>query len=992
MKRLFPLHIHISALFLLLVLLVGGLVGGVGYKLSRNMLEASVSALTERIDREIASELQHAVAPGEMAANVLVYSGIADDKTFAERSRRLALMRETLRRSAALASIYVGYESGDFFYLLRIRDEKDRQLAGAPERTGYVLQSIEREAGTLKHPTHPARGRFTYLGEDLKVLRDDERPDYARSYDPRTRDWYRNALAGSAQIMSSPYVFFTSQKVGITISARAENRRAVVGADIRLETLSESLKTQKVTAGSQVALADARGQVIAHEDLSARLGAAGAPDGALALPHLDDLAIPVLAKLAEMVVSPRGETTISASQYYRSKLALADGDWRAAIRPLAIEGAQPLYLLTAIPERELLAAALELRSISLIVTVLIVLCAIPVTWAIARTLSGTLRKLAGEAEAIRRFEFARPIDVRSNIREVDELTTTMDGMKTAIRRFLDISQSVAAEENFDRLLPMLLGETLSAAGAEAGVLYLADKEQLVPACALNGGGRDLIGVLRAVPVAGTDTLVGDAVRDGAPCFRQLSRADLEQGGLGALFDAGVSAHGVAVPLLNRRRELVGAILLLRRAPFEAGQVSFVRALSGSAASSLETRELIKAQKELFAAFIQLIAGAIDAKSPYTGGHCARVPELTKMLARAACAESSGPFKDFDLDDQDWEAVHVAAWLHDCGKVTTPEHVVDKATKLETLYDRIHEVRMRFEVLKRDAEIACLKAVAAGTDEAAARAGLTGETRRLDEDFCFVAACNEGGEFMAPEDIARLKQIAARTWQRTLDDRLGISHEEKERKADDPAPALPATEFLLADKPEHLFRRRAQDCMPEDNPWGIRMAMPELLYNKGEVYNLAVGRGTLSEEERYKINEHSVQTLIMLAQLPFPKHMRQVPEIAGGHHEKMDGGGYPKRLTKDEMSPLARMMAIADIFEALTAVDRPYKKGKTLSEAIHIMSRMKKDSHIDPDLFDLFMRSGVYREYARRFMKPEQIDEVHETGETDRERPIGGAMT
>jgi response regulator RpfG family c-di-GMP phosphodiesterase len=391
--------------------------------------------------------------------------------------------------------------------------------------------------------------------------------------------------------------------------------------------------------------------------------------------------------------------------------------------------------------------------------------------------------------------------------------------------------------------------------------------------------------------------------------------------------------------------------------------------------SLENKELIKAQKMLFEAFIKLIAGAIDAKSPYTGGHCARVPELTKMLARAACAERNGPYKDFSLDEDEWEAVHVAAWLHDCGKVTTPEYVVDKATKLETLYDRIHEVRMRFEVLKRDAEIACLKAIAAGEPEAGAKASLAATLAQIDDDYAFIATCNEGGEFMAPEKLERLKSIAVRTWTRTLDDRIGISHEEKVRKDRTPAAPLPAVETLLADRADHVFERKAQDHMPPDNPWGIRMPVPEQLYNKGELYNLGVARGTLAEEERYKINEHIVQTLIMLSQLPFPKHLRNVPEIAAGHHEKMDGTGYPRRLTREEMSPLARMMAIADIFEALTAIDRPYKQGKKLSESIKIMSFMKKDQHIDPDLFDLFLRAGVYREYAERFMKPELIDAV-----------------
>jgi len=352
-----------------------------------------------------------------------------------------------------------------------------------------------------------------------------------------------------------------------------------------------------------------------------------------------------------------------------------------------------------------------------------------------------------------------------------------------------------------------------------------------------------------------------------------------------------------------------------------------------------------------------------------------VPELTKILARAACDAKEGPFTRFDMDEGDWEALHIAGWLHDCGKVTTPEYVVDKATKLETLYDRIHEVRMRFEVLKRDAEIACLKAIAAGGDEAQSRSALEKTLAILDEEFAFVAGCNEGGEFMAPEKLTRLKAIAARTWQRTLDDRLGVSYEEGKRMARTPPVPLPAAEFLLADKPGHIVERGPQDLMPEDNPWGFKLKTPEHLYNRGEVFNLSIARGTLTEEERYKINDHIAQTIIMLEKLPFPKHLKAVPELAGGHHEKMDGTGYPKGLSRDDMSVQARIMAIADIFEALTATDRPYKKGKLLSEAIRIMSFMKKDQHIDPDLFDLFLDSGVYRVYAERYMEAKYIDEV-----------------
>jgi len=550
----------------------------------------------------------------------------------------------------------------------------------------------------------------------------------------------------------------------------------------------------------------------------------------------------------------------------------------------------------------------------------------------------------------------------------------MDGMKRTIRRFVDISQAVAAEQDFDRLLPHLLSDALTTAGANAGILYLAEEKELQPAAALQQTEQTGVAGLAAVAIDQSGPLLGAALAAQAARSGRLQAED--HAALGLTGDQWLqSRYGIAVPLLNRNADLVGALMLFADRETDAGRLSFVKALSASASVSLESKALIRAQKDLFAAFIRLIAAAIDAKSPYTGGHCARVPELTRMLADAACAADSGPYKDFSLSEDDREALHVAAWLHDCGKVTTPEYVVDKATKLECIHDRIHEVRMRFEVLKRDAEIECLRAVAGGEDAAAAQSRLRAAWQQLDDDFVFVARCNEGGEFMAEKDVERLRTIAARTWWRTLDDRIGIAPEQRRRKESGEAVALPVAEALLADKPEHLVPRGQQDRIPESNRWGFRMRVPEFLYNRGEIYNLSVGRGTLTEEERYKINEHIIQTLMMLSQLPFPKHLRQVPEIAGGHHEKMDGSGYPRRLRRDEMSPLARMMAIADIFEALTAIDRPYKTGKTLSEALAIMSRMQREQHIDGELLVLFLRAGVHLEYARQFMRPEQIDSV-----------------
>ena len=418
-----------------------------------------------------------------------------------------------------------------------------------------------------------------------------------------------------------------------------------------------------------------------------------------------------------------------------------------------------------------------------------------------------------------------------------------------------------------------------------------------------------------------------------------------------------STSFLTVPLLNKQESVIGVLQLINArtkdgevVPFSPQMQPIIEALTSQAAVALDNEMLLQGQRLLLDSFIELIAGAIDQKSAYTGGHCQRVP----MLAKAACESDTPPFRDFDLDADGWYELHLAGWLHDCGKVTTPEYVVDKATKLETIYNRIHEIRMRFEVLRRDAEIECLKAKLAGDgDPAELDAQFEARCRKLEEDFAFLAACNVGGEFLEEEAIERIKLIGGQSWTRYFDRSLGLSWEEAER----------------LDKPQNYAEQREERLLEDrsDHKTGE--------YDLGEIYNLSISRGTLTEEERTKINDHIVVTIDMLNQLPFPKQLRNVPEYAGGHHEKMDGTGYPKGLTRDEMSLPARMMAIADIFEALTSADRPYKKAKKLSECIRIMGFMRNDNHIDPELFDLSLTAGVWRDYADNVLAPEQIDEV-----------------
>lgn len=406
-------------------------------------------------------------------------------------------------------------------------------------------------------------------------------------------------------------------------------------------------------------------------------------------------------------------------------------------------------------------------------------------------------------------------------------------------------------------------------------------------------------------------------------------------------------------------------------------------------SMLSMTEAIQAheahQIALMDSFIELIAQAIDDKSHYTAAHCERVPELAMMLAKQAQSSVTKPFNDFAFKSEaEWREFRVGAWLHDCGKITTPEHIVDKGSKLEVIYNRIHEIRTRFEVLWRDAELHYWQQLVRLSGEGNAnldqvKAVLDKELKTahqtLKDDFAFIAEMNVGGEFLTEDKLERVERIAKIRWTRHFSRRLGLSPQESNHLAslDLEEEALPCTEELLQDRPEHLIpREHATDYDPR---LGINMDIPKYLYNQGELHNLSISRGTLTAEDRFKINEHMISTIRMLDALPFPKELENVPRYASTHHETLVGTGYPRKLSAKDLSIPERIMVLADIFEALTASDRPYKKAKSVSVAIDILYNMVKNNHVDRDVFELFLTSGVYLEYARRFLPEEQIDEV-----------------
>lgn len=957
----FPLHVHISVMFTFLLLLTGVVLGLFHYRQTTQIILSSSEKLFERIEQDVRLDMAATYQPIRHLLSLLAENPASQATHLEQRLPLLKPFSQSLTDNPNLASLYLGYANGDFFMVRPLRTAELRDQLKAPDAAAYQVWSIEHDGqGT-------AQSQSLFFDRTLTPIGQRDNSDEA--YDPRSRAWFADARSKSEQITTEPYVFFSTRNVGTTL-ARRSGENAVIGADLTLATLSATLSKHKVTPSTEIALFDADGNAVAYPD-SRRL-------------IVDDRNAH-LAKVADL--SPALHALLDG-QHRGNRLQVDDRQWIVARSSIQEGGPQGLQLALLVPEDELLVDAYRLRWQGALITLTTLLLCLPLGWLISRLLVKPLRALVKEADAIRSFDFNFPLARRSPVLEIDQLSLSMARMKDTLASFFRITDTLGAETRFAPLLQRVLFETVQIAQAQAGLIYLreSDGNRMEPyGLVINGTSQ----ALEAFDIQGHDL----QNNTGPTWFQQLvsrnnvvchfgydQAADLQKV---LLAMEAPRIHLIGIRLHNRHDETIGLLILLSNDSGAAGEleklrpdrIAFLQAVSGAAAVSIESQRLQARQKQLLDAFIQLLAGAIDAKSPYTGGHCQRVPELTLMLAQAAAASQAPAFRAYQPTEDEWEALHIAAWLHDCGKITTPEYVVDKATKLETINDRIHEIRTRFEVLKRDAWIDYWQGLAKGGNEVALSEMRDATLAALDEDFAFVARCNLGVETMAEADRQRLDGLAQRTWVRTLDDRLGVSWEESKRQARTPAPRLPVSERLLADKPEHLLERDANELIPEDNPWGFKLDVPHYKYNRGELYNLSIARGTLTREERYMINHHMVQTIMMLSRLPLPGHLDSIAEIAGGHHEKMDGTGYPKRLKREEMSLPARMMAIADIFEALTAADRPYKKAKSLSEALGIMATMSREAHIDAQLFGLFISEGVYLQYASRFLDPQQIDAV-----------------
>ena len=532
-----------------------------------------------------------------------------------------------------------------------------------------------------------------------------------------------------------------------------------------------------------------------------------------------------------------------------------------------------------------------------------------------------------------KFDYEHYLEMKHIISQFEKLT--------------DIGISLSSEHKTTELLEKILVGAISLTNSDGGTIYIVHEDNTIKSAIIHSKSLNI-----HLKDHHDDAMISVALYDenGEPNLKNVVSysyhkditLNIENAYDSNIFDfSGTklfdekngyrSISFLTVPLKNHEFETVGMLQLINALdsktnaviPFDSIAQRFCESLASEAATALTKQQLIINLEQMFESMIMLIANALDEKSPYNGGHCRRVPELTMMIAEAAHNTKEGYLKNFSLSDADRYELRIAGLLHDCGKITTPEYVVDKATKLETIFDRIHLIETRFEVLKRDAEIAMLKhkieALEAGKKPEYEELEYLFQERikLIEQHLKFIKECNKGSEFTSPDKIQALNDLQQITWE------------------------LNGETFPLL--------------------------------SGNELHNLSIPYGTLTEIERKQINNHISVTISMLNAIKWPKHLKNVTQYAGGHHERMDGKGYPNGLTRENMTIQARVMAIADVFEALTASDRPYKSGKKLSESLFILEKMSKSGHIDPDIYSAFVSHKIYKHYAEKFLKPEQID-------------------
>ncbi len=924
---------YIASIFISIISLLSGALIYVSVQHSQEISTTLSKDIVTNYAEELSVKIEKVTSPLSTLLNTLAMGQFTARDVGMPDPLWLSAMTEILEKNQYLDSMYFGKEDGSAFLFQPLHDLKIKQSLSAPVDARLMVRYYILGAQ-----------RIQFYDADMKLMKED---NIISDYDPRERIWYSDVKNNDKIYMTGPYNFSNPAQDGITFSRKTRTGDAIIGVDLTLNKLTKLVQYFEFSTNSNIFLLNTESQIMGSNQLFSLMMGKD-------LFTAKDLGFDQLVKEFE------AENSVAQS----AKTVVWQGKtWELMISPLTLADNSMLRVVNFVSHDDLFEASSSLRNDLIIISIISVIISFIIVLYIARRIASPLTYLTDSIENIQRFRFQRKCYQASHIQEIDKLNEAMGLMENVLLDFFNNLRNVARTSRPEELSESIVMQVKEILSADDCQLFTntPDSRDVFTLSAKSGVTSDfnLQCLYNHNPEAFTESIYELTVNEARHIFTDMS-----------------CHSGFIIPLFNRNNDNTGALLIgfnLDITDDTRNRLRFVREFIGFNEIVLEHLEKVEAQRNLFHSFVEMTATAVDVKSPYTGGHCQRVPKITKMLAKAATLDTD-KFADFSLTSKSWEELLVAAWLHDCGKVTTPDYVMDKATKLETIYDRIHEIRMRYEVLKRDAEVVYWQSIAEGMNEAQAQQSCDSLKQELDEEFAFIASCNPGCEFLDPEKQQRLAEIGERTWLRTLPDDIGVSQQEAAKKRH-VSKTLPIIEKILADKPEHLFIWEEKKQLQANSKRDFKMVQPEYRYNRGELHNLMIKSGTLTPEERYNINDHIVQTYLMLDQLPYPDHLKNVPLIAGSHHEKMNGQGYPLQLKGEEIPIGGRMIAVADVFEALTACDRPYKAAKTLSHSLKIMAFMVKDEHLDGHVFDLFLTQGVYQEYADEFLKVEQLDFV-----------------
>lgn len=534
---------------------------------------------------------------------------------------------------------------------------------------------------------------------------------------------------------------------------------------------------------------------------------------------------------------------------------------------------------------------------------------------------------------------------------VNSITDLAESQVMHIRRLTKIGESLSSVTDLHQIFDMILEEAVAFTNADGATIYQVseDKKYLDFETLFNGtmglrlgGARGEVG-WPSIPLfdENGNPRLANIVTNVYHLKRSLVFEDVYEtteydvsGTRKADKDHNYRSKSMlTIPLKNHEDEVLGVIQIINAMDAQKRVIGFteehqtmLNSLASQAAIALSNRKLIVDLENLLMQFMRSIATGIEKKSKYSSDHIMRVAQLTDMIAAKLNNADTGHFADLRFSENELKELSMAGWMHDVGKIITPEFIMDKSTKLETIMDRISLVKERFDKLELALELMALQsdpesftAFLKQNFPPSAGPGLTEAKAWLADSYQFIEALNKGNEFVPDGDIARIDEIA------------GVC-------------------FIHNNKEYHLL-------------------------TGNELANMHIRRGTLTPEEMKLMSAHVSVTWDMLSQLSFPKKYKNVAFYAATHHEKLNGKGYPRGLTADDLPLQSRIIAVADIFEALTSADRPYKKAKTLSESLRIMAFCVKDGDLDPDLLDFFLDSGLYLDFAQKFMNPLQIDSV-----------------